>query len=398
MANGSVSSETRRGAKFVKAMAAPAAVAKNIQPHSVRNGSTGTMRSGVGSAPKFVNAVTVRGATTNIQPNRVVAGLGKSTVKVDGGASTAVSIWTQADRQMQLKWNALSGNPGAPKVVGLKGVIPVGDGFYREYAGGRIYYHSDIGAFWVYGHIGNRYTDIGGPSSWLGFPTSDEDAFFDGRGSKFQNGAIYWWPDTGAIELGEVVVTYSGLACFGETDEGSASDEPYVLFGVVSPFNDRNSAPRTRIYEDVDGGDSREDDIELYRGLPYGLSLSAMLFEHDLSDPDKYRETVEVSVEQASNGAAAAIALVPYVGPFIAPVAKAVLKAIGPDVVEFFNDLIGGEDDFLDDTSFMVSPKDMVRLTRVERNNFRGIMWHQDSPLMSGGGASYKVYISVRAV
>jgi hypothetical protein len=93
----------------------------------------------------------------------------------------------------------------------------------------------------------------------------------------FEHGAIYWWPDSGAIELVNIVVRYTGLYCFGETDNDqlSGGDEPYVIFGVIPPPPAASYEKHTGIYgqpEDqfgsVDAGDSREDNIELYRGLP----------------------------------------------------------------------------------------------------------------------------------
>jgi len=157
-------------------------------------------------------------------------------------------------------------------------------------------------------------------------------------------------------------------------------------------------APRTPIYKDVDSGESREDNIELYRGLPYGLSLSAVLMEHDLADPNKYQEIIQKGVDKASEGISVGIGYIPYVGPFLAPVAAGLLKAIGPDIAEAINDGFDFKDDHIGTVSFAVTAKDMVKLTRVERQNFRGILWHLDSPLISGGGADYKVYIDVQAV
>lgn len=45
----------------------------------------------------------------------------------------------------------------------------------------------------------------------------------------------YWWSDTGAIDSSQVVISYAGLLCFGETDwdQGSSEDEPYVTIGVA---------------------------------------------------------------------------------------------------------------------------------------------------------------------
>jgi hypothetical protein len=152
------------------------------------------------------------------------------------------------------------------------------------------------------------------------------------------------------------------------------------------------------IYEDVDGGESREDDIELYRGLPYGLSLTVTLMEHDTADPDKYRETVKAAVDQASAGVGMAAGAIPYVGPFLAPVAKALLEAVGPDIVDAVNDLLGTDDDYVGGASLFVSAKNMVTMARAAPQDFRGIIWHMDSPLISGDGADYKVYIGIWAV
>jgi len=115
-----------------------------------------------------------------------------------------------ANQKINRKWSLLNGLPGAALTPGDDGLIKAGDGFYREFTSGRIYYQSTIGVFWVYGSIGDKYTQLGGPSSWLGWPTSDEQPFTeDGCVSTFQDGAIYWWPDTGAIELGEISLRYT---------------------------------------------------------------------------------------------------------------------------------------------------------------------------------------------
>jgi hypothetical protein len=319
-----------------------------------------------------------------------------------------------ADDEIARRWNQLGSGPGAAITPGEDGLIAVGSGFYREYQKGRIYYRSGKQPVHVYGAIGERYSELGGPDSWLGWPTTsppppslrsadpltlpDEQPFSeDGRVSTFENGAIYWWTDTGAIDLGEIVVSYTGLACFSTTS-GGGSDEPYVQLGTIpAPLTAAPFSTRTMIYEDVDGGDSREDNIELYRGLPYGLTLMSALWDHDIGDPDKYRDTVKAAVEQASNGAAAAIGVIPYVGPFLAPIAKAFLTAVGPDIVDAVNDLLGTADDHVGTVSRFISAKEMVTSARSPLQNFRGIMWHLDTPLISGDDADYKAYFAVQS-
>lgn len=317
-----------------------------------------------------------------------------------------------ADKAIAQRWNQLGGQPGLAKTPGDAGLLEIGSGFAREYPGGRLYYRFGGDPVYVGGAIGDKYAQLGGPASWLGWPTAkpppdqrathltrpDEQAFTEGgRVSTFENGAIYWWADTGAIELGQVSVRYTGLACFSETS-GAGSDEPYVLLGVVPTPPTEAWSTRTVIYDDVDSGESREDDIELYRGLPYGLSLTVTLMEHDTGDPDKYRGAVNEGVDQAAKGVALGVGAIPYVGPYLAPVAKALLEAVGPEIKDAFNRLLGTGDDRIGSMPLVVSAKQMVTSARAAPQNFRGILWHLDSPLISGDGADYKVYVGVWAV
>lgn len=307
-----------------------------------------------------------------------------------------------ADEKIQEKWHSLGGAPGLPKIPGRAGLIAAGKGFYREYVTGSRIYYSEQGTVQVYGAIGEKYNQLGGPDSWLGWPLSDEnDIVNGGRALKFEHGGIYWWPDTGAIELGNVKVSYTGMYCFSETnyDQSSNSDEPYAILGVVVPQESDAKTIRTAIYEDVDSGDSRPDNIELYSGPPTGLQLSVLLLEHDdENNPDKYKETVRLAVEQASKGVALAVGQIPYVGSFLAPVVEAALKAVGPDITDAVNDALDLKDDKIDFKNFLLSGKDIVRFARTPAQNFWGIQWHMDSPLLSGNGADYKVYFEITAV
>lgn len=298
----------------------------------------------------------------------------------------------KADEEINRKWTSLGGAPGNP----TGDLSAIGDGFYRAYVHGRIYYRPGVTPFYVYGAIGDRYTQLGGPSSWLGWPTSDEQPFDEGgRISKFQFGAIYWWPDTEAIPLGDVVVRYTGLACFGETDHDqfSSADEPYVIFGVVPVVPMPPSAPRTVIYEDVDAGDSRIDNIELYRGLPYGLSLTAALYEHDFSDPEKMRrelqEVIDVAIKSGEELAKQGGAGSGEVGFW---------AAIGKWIAGRILELMDLEDDFVGQVTFPVTAKNMVTMAYSPAKDFRAIQWDMDSPLITGDGASYKVYIDIQPV
>jgi uncharacterized protein with LGFP repeats len=77
------------------------------------------------------------------------------------------------------------------------------DGRYNTFQGGTIFWSPATGAHEVHGAILSKYASIGWEMSALGFPTSNETGLPDGvsRVSYFQNGLIYWSPETGALEL-----------------------------------------------------------------------------------------------------------------------------------------------------------------------------------------------------
>lgn len=95
------------------------------------------------------------------------------------------------------------------------------------------------------------------------------------------------------------------MVCFGETDwdQGSSSDEPYAIFALASP--DGTWAARTRVYDDVDGGEARPDLAELYRGKAGGLVIDTRVMEHAEGDPDAYLNEVNAAVGLAASGVTA---------------------------------------------------------------------------------------------
>ena len=86
---------------------------------------------------------------------------------------------------------------------------PVGNGQMQTFQGGTIYFSPSTGAFEVHGSILGHYQVLGGPTGVLGFPTSDELATqgAGGRFNTFQNSGdvIDWSPATGAFEVGGAI-------------------------------------------------------------------------------------------------------------------------------------------------------------------------------------------------
>jgi uncharacterized protein with LGFP repeats len=71
----------------------------------------------------------------------------------------------------------------------------------NTFQGGTIYWSPSTGAHVVYGAIAAKYNSIGGPTSLLGLPTTDELNLTgaSGRVSIFQFGRIVWTPAGGAV-------------------------------------------------------------------------------------------------------------------------------------------------------------------------------------------------------
>lgn len=275
---------------------------------------------------------------------------------------------------------------------------PDGRGRYNHFSGGAsIYWTPETGAHAVYGEIRKRWETLGWERSYLGYPVADETAFTEGgRASEFQNGGIYWWPDTGAIDLKDVVVHYTGLHCFGETDndQASSADEPYAIVSVATPRGAATFA--TRIYDGVDAGESRPDLMEIYRGRPYGMIIGTVMMEHDAGDPDKYKAEVQKTVMAVHEVGTLALNLIPVVGPAIAAIAGPALGSLMPSIGGAISDAFDWGDDRIGGVNVTVPAKRMVLLAaRTANTVFEGIGYKIETELISGDGASYKLYFGI---
>jgi C1A family cysteine protease len=94
--------------------------------------------------------------------------------------------------------DAVFGMPKEPEKA-----APDGTGRFRYYEHGSIYWHPSTGAHEVHGAIWDKWASLRWETGSLGYPTTDEKKAPDGRGryNHFQNGSIYWTPQTGAHEV-----------------------------------------------------------------------------------------------------------------------------------------------------------------------------------------------------
>ena len=99
------------------------------------------------------------------------------------------------------KWQSLGGQAGflgAP--LNDETGTPDGVGRYNHFQNGSIYWTPQTGAHEVHGQIRDKWASLGWERSSLGYPISDETDLGDGRGrySNFQGGTIFWSAKTGA--------------------------------------------------------------------------------------------------------------------------------------------------------------------------------------------------------
>jgi len=113
----------------------------------------------------------------------------------------------------------------------------VAGGRMQTFLGGTIYWTPASGAHAVHGLILSRYQALSGPGSFVGFPTTDEQAVTGGRASTFTGAAIYWSPGTGAHEVhGLIRAHYQALSGPASFAGLPTSDETAVVGGRASTF------------------------------------------------------------------------------------------------------------------------------------------------------------------
>jgi uncharacterized protein with LGFP repeats len=113
---------------------------------------------------------------------------------------------------------------------------PDGEGFFRHFRGGSIYWHPATGAHEVHGEIRAKWASLGWERGLLGYPTTDQmpgrDARTAGVFNHFQRGSIWWHPSP----LGGL--TASGLATVLEKQPAvTATVNPGVMAAVTGIAN-----------------------------------------------------------------------------------------------------------------------------------------------------------------
>ena len=194
-------------------------------------------------------------------------------------------------------------------------------------------------------------------------------------------------------------LTFQKLYCVDESDpEWWGSDEPYVVFGVITEEMAESGtsaqAYATPVYEDVDDGDTRpgsgDEGLRLFgftgpRAIASSVLISATCFEHDLGDVSDTTDAVRAALTAVATKAAAAGG---YVGWIVAGVA---VLGIG---VSYLVDLIGADDKIDGSLAMSLTQADAdARTAAVNPSIFAPL--HFDG---GDGDGIYDVYLKVRRV
>lgn len=209
---------------------------ENHDPYALADKLKGTslyISSGSGAVGPFDQAAGIPGVSTNyagmgleilsrLTSQNFVTKLGKLSIPAQVNyRQSGTHTWPYWDFEMRQSWSqaaaALGVDPGKPAcdaggaiatvVAGtswlgdcLTREYPVPGGVAQDFRGGRVFHSAATGAFPVGGMIGGGYQAVLGPGGPLGLPTGGERGLPDGRGrvQSFQNGSLYWTPQTGA--------------------------------------------------------------------------------------------------------------------------------------------------------------------------------------------------------
>ncbi|UGT40367.1 esterase [Nocardia yamanashiensis] len=137
---------------------------------------------------------------------------------------TAAALGVDATAGQCTLGGAIAGVAQANNWLGdcLTGEYPVNNGVAQDFRGGQVFFSPATGAQPTGGAIGGSYAGLNGAASGLGFPTAGDGGLPDGRGrwQTFQNGSIYWTPQTGAQAVRGAVLDAWGKQGFERSPAG----------------------------------------------------------------------------------------------------------------------------------------------------------------------------------
>lgn len=183
---------------------------------------------------------TDRGAVTGVPTAVDISRFSGDSAALSALANSATANLTATPSAILAHYTALG---GASSVLGqVNGAeYAVAGGRAQNFTGGRMYWSPSTGAREVHGAILGHYLAIGGPSSALGLPTTDESTPPDGKG-RYNNfssgGALYWTSGTGAHEVHGAIDAKWGTLGWETGPHGYPTTDEQATADRVGRYND----------------------------------------------------------------------------------------------------------------------------------------------------------------
>ncbi len=190
------------------------------------------------------------------------------------------------------------------------------------------------------------------------------------------------WDALGAA-LSPLRVKFVGFHCQRESTEWSGSEEPQFFFGALPARATAWSESHSEIYGNVDAGQTRSADLELYSGRSTALAISIVAVEHDSDDPERIKEMIEGAYDRASEEIAAQFGAIPVVGPFVAVAVWVAYLAGKADAINGLMEIFGPEDDIVGSAEIVLTPRQLREYAGTPPSDYFGIPAHFASPVIT---------------
>jgi hypothetical protein len=238
--------------------------------------------------------------------------------------------------------------------------------------------------------IEEKYRQIGGKQSLLGRPVDSLSVQSNGQGffRDFRGGQIKVTSDgtASAFVTHRTVVRFRGIHAFGVSE---VTDEPYAIVGVyASDARDKIVVKKFPVgrdsYTDFKPGTDASESEEIFLDVaPQTLVIVSTVMEHDSGDPDRVAAQVEDSLKKAAIDAGA--------DPAEVSVFTGILDDLG--IPGLIADVLGVGDDLIGIQALQLDINEII--PKRPMNQFGNISSNFESPLLSDGDASYKLFYEV---
>lgn len=261
------------------------------------------------------------------------------------------------------------------------------------------------------GRIHQQYLESGGQAGPLGFPTSSVQFSGVTAARTYRGGDVLAVMNedgplgvtTQALKKRGVSVRFLGFKCLGESDEWSASDEPYFVISV----DHGAGVPLTKKfgpYENTDQGTEWGVGEVLVDGIaPDPLAIRVMAYENDEGDPDETAKKIQaqmVTLAQQAQSLAAASGAAAADGPGIGPSATAgavglVSGPLGALVAVGIVSALGLGDDFIgQDVALAFTRPENVGIP-PSLGSFRGNSFNARVNIDGGNQGHHELYFDI---